>query len=343
MMIKNIKIKDIKISKNRFRPISEYSVKNLSENIEAVGLLEPIIVSQNNMLLAGNHRLEAFKLLKREEISCHIYTLDLGDNGEFVEYSENEFRKELTLSERNNVYLEMRKLRDSRKKNGGNDTRKIETSSKEDVSISNKERDKKSKEITKSDAIEAGFSSGAERTRVSRTVVNGIPEVIEAMDKKEITPTRASKIAGLPKDKQLKALENKDKKETEQPKESITKTKKKAFKHNDKFGTYAEIKIYQNDPEQTAKNIAKNFGDKKRNQYIALLIELSRELSLFGGKSGDTREADLYKMFSYGLTSVSDGEVSEIKELLKIGIMSKASICEAFCISASVVAKINNL
>jgi len=342
MMIKNIKIKDIKISKNRFRPISEYSVKNLSENIEAVGLLEPIIVSQNNMLLAGNHRLEAFKLLKREEISCHIYTLDLGDNGEFVEYSENEFRKELTLSERNNVYLEMRKLRDNRRKNGGLN-KKSETSSSEDVSLSNEERDKKSKEITKSDAIEAGFSSGAERTRVSRTVVNGIPEVIEAMDKKEITPTRASKIAGLPKDKQLKALENKDKKETEQPKESITKTKKKAFKHNDKFGTYAEIKIYQNDPEQTAKNIAKNFGDKKRNQYIALLIELSRELSLFGGKSGDTREADLYKMFSYGLTSVSDGEVSEIKELLKIGIMSKASICEAFCISASVVAKINNL
>ena len=51
----------------------------------------------------------------------------------------------------------MRKLRDNRRKNGGNDTRKIETSSLDDVSISNKERDKKSKEITKSDAIEAGY------------------------------------------------------------------------------------------------------------------------------------------------------------------------------------------
>ena len=51
----------------------------------------------------------------------------------------------------------MRKLRDNRRKNGGNDTSKIDVTASEVTSISRQEMFKKSKEITKSDAIEAGY------------------------------------------------------------------------------------------------------------------------------------------------------------------------------------------
>ncbi len=348
-MIKNVKIEDIIVTANRFRPISLTAVERLAESIIETGLLEPIIISQDNKLLAGNHRLEAFKMNAEEVIPCHIYKLEVGDNGKMVEYAENEFRSELTLSEKQNVYKEIRAIKDARAKNcgtGANQHKSAEAASSESVSAtSKKETDDKSKEIRKADAVEAGFTNLTEQQRVGGVVNNGIPELVEAMDNEDITPTGAKAISMLDKEDQLDALNDKMDGVTKKPKkgDGIRKSKLDAMKKSDKYGAFIDIKLYKNDPVQSAKNIAKHYGDIFREPFLALLVEMSRELSRFDRKNVDGLEPDLYRSYSYGFQKICDADVIEISSLLKQGAMSKSAIADAYGISHDYPSKIEKL
>jgi ParB family chromosome partitioning protein len=66
-MSQEIKISDIQIGDNR-RRVNMEKVAQLADSIKEVGLLSPVLISQDKVLVAGNHRLEAFKLLGRESI-----------------------------------------------------------------------------------------------------------------------------------------------------------------------------------------------------------------------------------------------------------------------------------
>jgi len=62
-----INIAEIKIKKGR-RPVDENKVRELADSIQEVGLLNPITITRENILIAGAHRIAAFKLLGRKEI-----------------------------------------------------------------------------------------------------------------------------------------------------------------------------------------------------------------------------------------------------------------------------------
>lgn len=70
---------------------------DLAKSIEKVGLLHPIVVTEEGKLVAGMRRLEAWKLLGREEkeIPCTVIPEYLRD----AEVQENTVRKEFTLTE----------------------------------------------------------------------------------------------------------------------------------------------------------------------------------------------------------------------------------------------------
>ncbi|MCD9550803.1 hypothetical protein GLP21_19495 [Photobacterium carnosum] len=92
-------ISDILIPK-RLRAVDEVKVKQLAESIRYVGLVNPIIVTRGR-LIAGAHRLEAYKLLGWNKIP----TRPLGDINEkdkikLIEIDENLFRNELSPSEK---------------------------------------------------------------------------------------------------------------------------------------------------------------------------------------------------------------------------------------------------
>ena len=53
-----IKISDIKINPGR-RDIQQRNVEELARSIAAVGLMNPITITQDNTLIAGLHRLES--------------------------------------------------------------------------------------------------------------------------------------------------------------------------------------------------------------------------------------------------------------------------------------------
>ncbi len=108
MIATPIRISKIIIPKNR-RKINEEVVKSLMESIETIGLLNPITTCNENILIAGLHRLEAFKRLGRKEIDCNR----LGGNYlnyELAEIDENLIRNELSILERTDLLARRKDL-----------------------------------------------------------------------------------------------------------------------------------------------------------------------------------------------------------------------------------------
>ena len=101
-----MKIEAIKVG-DRFRK-DLGDIKTLASSIQEIGLLQPIVVNQDNELIAGQRRLEACKLLGRTEVPTTIVNLDDIIKGEF---HENKVRNGFTLSELVSILQEMEKKR----------------------------------------------------------------------------------------------------------------------------------------------------------------------------------------------------------------------------------------
>jgi len=97
-MINKVAISDIKIP-TRKRGLSEDKVKELAESIKELGLLQPIIISEDKVLISGLHRIEACKLLGWSEIPCIVKSYNQLDK-ELAEIDENLVRAELSVLER---------------------------------------------------------------------------------------------------------------------------------------------------------------------------------------------------------------------------------------------------
>jgi ParB/RepB/Spo0J family partition protein len=110
-----IKINEIYL-KDRKRQEDSEKIKELSESISRIGLLNPISVSKDSggyRLIAGLHRLSACKSLNWTEIPACVMELS-GANSELAEIDENLIRCELhyldraeMLKRRQEIYEEL--------------------------------------------------------------------------------------------------------------------------------------------------------------------------------------------------------------------------------------------
>jgi N6-adenosine-specific RNA methylase IME4 len=82
----------------RKRPLDEAKVAELAASIAAVGLLQPIVVTDTYGLVAGRHRLEAARRLGWQTLPAHVAPLD-ALRAELAEIDENLMRAELTVLE----------------------------------------------------------------------------------------------------------------------------------------------------------------------------------------------------------------------------------------------------
>ena len=87
-------IADIKVGKRYRRDMGD--IESLAASIAEVGLLHPVAIRPDGLLIAGARRLRAFKHLKRDKIPVTIIDLDKVVRGE---YTENSNRKAFALSE----------------------------------------------------------------------------------------------------------------------------------------------------------------------------------------------------------------------------------------------------
>lgn len=106
--IELVEIKKIKV--NATERFNSELVDRLAESIEIVGLLNPIVLTPDLTLVAGRHRLEAFKAIGHKNIPASIITLGEMEQ-RIAAIDENLIRKVLTkleeakqLSERKKIY-----------------------------------------------------------------------------------------------------------------------------------------------------------------------------------------------------------------------------------------------
>ena len=93
-----VDIDDIIIPK-RHRSLNQEKAEMLQASIEEVGLLAPIVVTEDYALVAGRHRLAAFQALGKEKIPAVVMTFSDID-AELAEIDENLIRYELEVMDR---------------------------------------------------------------------------------------------------------------------------------------------------------------------------------------------------------------------------------------------------
>ena len=103
-----VKIDEIKIGPGR-RRVEAADVQTLAKSISEVGLLNPITVTSDNTLIAGNHRLQAAKLLGWTEIECTVSDVS-GLLAELAEIDENFVRKNLSPIEFGDLLLRRKEI-----------------------------------------------------------------------------------------------------------------------------------------------------------------------------------------------------------------------------------------
>jgi ParB family chromosome partitioning protein len=186
----NVPVKQIHQGK-RFR-LDPGDIEGLAANIRENGLLQPIGVDKHFNLVFGARRLLAcVDGLGWTEIPAVVVDLESILIGE---YSENQFRKDFTPSERAAIG---EAIEASLPKRQGGDRRS---------SSANAEVELKGNSVDIA-AKRAGFRSAETFERAKKVAERGAPELIEAMDKGEVSINAAAKIASQPKDEQKRIVQ----------------------------------------------------------------------------------------------------------------------------------------
>ena len=106
-----IAINEIKVTAGR-RKASLTGIDELVRSISEVGLLNPITIDADHILIAGLHRLEAAKRLGWTEIECTVCGLD-GLQAELAEIDENVVRTALSTIEYGELLERRREIYES--------------------------------------------------------------------------------------------------------------------------------------------------------------------------------------------------------------------------------------
>lgn len=70
MNIINLKIKDLKPYEKNAKKHDKTQINNVAESIKQFGMVQPIVVDKDNIVIIGHCRLEACKKLKFKEVPC---------------------------------------------------------------------------------------------------------------------------------------------------------------------------------------------------------------------------------------------------------------------------------
>ncbi len=115
-----IPIEQIRIKEGR-RSLDSGYVKELVASIREMGLLNPITIDRENVLIAGLHRMEAAKMLGWTEIPCTVISLE-GLVAEMAEIDENIVRSDISALEYGEILLRRKEIYETlhpETKNGG--------------------------------------------------------------------------------------------------------------------------------------------------------------------------------------------------------------------------------
>ena len=193
-----VKISNIKINPGR-RDTQQRNVEELARSIAAVGLMNPITVTQDNTLIAGLHRLEAVKLLGWTEIECTVSDAD-GLQAELAEIDENFVRAGLSHRELGDLLLRRKELYEAIHPETRQGMRNGQTAKSENLSL----LDTKSFSQDTADKLGVSKRTVEQLVQTARDLTPEAKKIIRDSDAK-ITKGAALKISRLPPDQQEEA------------------------------------------------------------------------------------------------------------------------------------------
>ena len=174
-----VNIDRIQVNSGRREALPD-AVRELADSISAVGLLNPITVDRDYILIAGLHRLEAAKLLGWAEIECNVSSLE-GLQAELAEIDENFVRADLETLEFGKLLLRRKEIYEMlhpQVKNGGDrKSEKIRT---------RRARSDSDKSFVRDTADKLGISTRSveEKIQIARDMTPRAQEIVQDAGRK---------------------------------------------------------------------------------------------------------------------------------------------------------------
>lgn len=230
------------IVKNRKRETDEKKVNELVESIKEIGLISPIYVNRSGddyILIAGLHRLTAYKKLGIDRIPAKIVDID-DIHSELAEIDENLVRAELhyldraeLLKRRQEIYEELHpeaKAEEKKKRKGSNYAEFCD----ETVSLQN--------------TPDTFTADTAKKTNLTERTIQQDLQIAKNLDgdvkkqikEKKISKGEALKIARLKKEDQQKAIEDNSNTSAKEIRKAKREAEKLSKKEPGKFESYKE-------------------------------------------------------------------------------------------------------
>jgi len=187
MSIVEVRCDAVHVGERHRKDLGEIEV--LAASIKAEGLLQPIGVTEQNVLVFGERRLRAFQdVLHRETIPArvvHVRSITVG------EHAENEIRKDFTPSERVAIAKALEaEIGDRQGRRTDIELRK---------NIAEVDPGLRTEEIA---AKKAGFGNRTTYEQAKKVVERAVDEVIAQMDAEQIAVSAAALIADEPPERQ---------------------------------------------------------------------------------------------------------------------------------------------
>jgi hypothetical protein len=209
MSTKVVKISDIKIGKRYRSKLGDLS--SLQESISKHGLLQPIGIGADNVLIFGQRRLEVHKKLGLKEIEVKVFDLDDLEALQ-IEQSENDDRDPMDDDDKLDLSKAIRaKIKERR---GNPELKVFDQNTQEPASSSNVrqlahigDQPKKGERTEEHVAKSAGFKNAKEMERKEKVKEKAPAPVWEAVKAEVVSVSDAAAIADEPAEKQLEALE----------------------------------------------------------------------------------------------------------------------------------------
>ena len=187
--LQKIAISDVVVGERYRRDPGDLDV--LADSIREAGLLHPIVVTSDGLLVCGERRLRACRdLLGWKEVPARIVDDCSVEQGQ---YNENEIRDDLKPSE---MVALVDKLRTQQ---GPGQPRKFDTSLRQKNCA---QKSLVANTVSAEDAAESKETSRRNYYHAKKVVRDGVPELVAAMDAGEILIRAAEVIAWQPAERQ---------------------------------------------------------------------------------------------------------------------------------------------
>lgn len=170
-------------------------IEELAKDIEQNGLINPIVVTQDYQLVAGERRLRAHRHLGRKEVPVRIMDIEDYEHQLRLEISENEHRKEFTFSERvewARRLEEVERIKAKERMAGGKENNPEQPTG----------------QVRDIVADQAGFGSGKTYDKAKFIMENATPEIIQQLDAGLISTHKAFTETKERLEAELKAAES---------------------------------------------------------------------------------------------------------------------------------------